>query len=82
MFLELMIRKPQASAQFLDLPAQDEAKSGSLIDATTSNGVGAMGFGWKYLGSLRLAPFLSFWSGTYGVSVWMKPIKMFLVLAS
>jgi len=45
MFLELMIRKPQASAQVSGFPAQDEAKSGSLIDPTTPNGVGAVGFG-------------------------------------
>lgn len=46
MFLELIIRRPQESAQFAGLPAQVEAKSGSLIDATTLNGVGATGLGW------------------------------------
>jgi len=46
MFLELMIRRPQASEQVAGCPAQDEAKLGSLIDETTLKGVGATGFGW------------------------------------
>ena len=41
-----MTRRPQALAQLPDLPAQEEAKSGSLREVTTLKGVGALGFGW------------------------------------
>jgi len=45
MLLEFKMRRPHAFAQFPDFPAQDEARSGSFIDETTENGVGAEGVG-------------------------------------
>ena len=39
------MRKPHALAHIPDLPAQEVAKSGSLIAGTTVNGAGAGGFG-------------------------------------
>lgn len=45
MSLLLMMRNAQASEQCPDCPAQEAAKSGSLIAGTTVNGAGAGGFG-------------------------------------
>ncbi len=41
-----MTRRPHASAQLPDLPAQEAAKLGSLREETTGKGEGAEGLGW------------------------------------